>query len=89
VPPISRRSKCAITPNTETTTPANRRIPVHKYVPRIAAFHNHDELFRDLGGWFWRADNATELGLPVTADEWLAARGRELDRRVIAFCCLE
>jgi hypothetical protein len=28
---------------------------------------------------------ATELGLPATADEWLAARGRDLDRRLKRF----
>jgi TnpA family transposase len=28
---------------------------------------------------------ATELGLPTTADEWLAARGRELDHRLKRF----
>jgi TnpA family transposase len=28
---------------------------------------------------------ATELGLPATADEWLASRGRELDRRLKRF----
>jgi hypothetical protein len=28
---------------------------------------------------------ATELGLPATADEWLTARGRELDRRLKRF----
>jgi Tn3 transposase DDE domain len=30
---------------------------------------------------------ATELGLPRTADEWLAAKGAELDRRLRIFAC--
>ena len=29
---------------------------------------------------------AAELGLPATADEWLATRGRELDERLKSLC---